>query len=107
MQPNIIFKTATYIILTILGIATASAADVTSTDQKPLRTEIKASLAPTAKVTEHAAQTVGNAIAAEILASGLKTEILQRRMKAPSKPSKIAALKPTDTPAASGQADQT
>jgi hypothetical protein len=83
------------------------AADVTqpSTDT-PSRTEIKASLEPLARLTQDVAESVGKAIAAEIIASGLSTEMLKHRLATAPRPSKVGALDPTNDPAP-GQADQT
>ncbi|MEE8308723.1 MAG: hypothetical protein V3R81_15765 [Gammaproteobacteria bacterium] len=107
--PYVILKTVSYLTLTaaLCGYGGWVLADQEANESTAsLRTELKAALAPSDCDANQAAQSVGDAIAAEIIASGLKTEILKQRLDSHPRASKVVALK-TDADTASGQADQT
>lgn len=74
--------------------------------KETLRLEVKAALAPADDDADEAAESVGAAVVAEIIAGALKTEILKQGLDAGARPNKVVALKNADD-AASGQSDQT
>jgi len=104
--PQIILKTTSYVTLSVVigGAPGLVRADQESANS--LRTEVKAALATSSSDADKAAEAVGKAIAEEIVAAGLKIEILKPRLEVDSRSSKVVALK-TDAESASGQADQT
>ncbi len=80
--------------------------EATQPAREELRTEVKASLAPPERAAREAAHKVGKAVAAEIVANGLNTEVLKQGLNSANKPRKVLALK-SEAGKASGQSDQT
>ena len=108
MTSQLALKTLGYILLSApLGVAMgAEGGEEDAAPSAPVvRTEIKASLEPTDRPTPAVAESVGKAIAAEIISAGFKTEVLRHRLEATPRPPKVAALNAASEPAP-GQADQ-
>ena len=105
--PNIALKTIIYCTLSVPLAVSAGVVRADETVEKAdeaLRTEVKAALSPADGEADRAAESVGDDIAAEIIASGLNT--LKQGMAPPSRPGKVVAMKLV-ADGASGQADQT